>query len=238
MKRVFLYGSVLLVTAVIAGKFSLSKAQSAPSHPLVTAAEYQRWQTELSNWGRWGKDDEMGTLNLITPAKRKAAAALVKEGVSISLAADPDTVKAVDNPNPYEHAMLGIGSDRFGVSFHGQAHTHLDSLAHHFDFGGAGYNGYKPDEALVMKQGGHPKNSIHNVKNGILTRGVLIDIPRLRGVPYLEPGTPIYAEDLEAWEKKANVKVGPGDAILLRTGRWARRAKVGPWGVQQGFAGY
>jgi hypothetical protein len=96
----------------------------------VTAEQYQRWKTELSNWGRWGKEDEIGALNLITPAKRRQAAALVKEGVSVSLAADTDTVKAVDNPNPYEVTMQGIGSDRIAINYHGIAHTHLDSLAH------------------------------------------------------------------------------------------------------------
>src|SRR5439155_19787469 len=75
------------------------------------------------------------------------------------------------------------------------------------------------------------------MKNGIMTRGILIDVPRLRGVPYLEPGTPIYAEDLEAWEKKSGVKIAPGDALLVRTGRWARRAQLGPWNVGQRAAG-
>ena len=91
------------------------------------------------------------------------------------------------------------------------------------------YNGYKPDPDAVLKANRHSKNSIHNVKNGIFTRGVLIDIPRLKGVPYLEQGTPIYVEDLEAWEKQAGVKVGPGDALFVRTGVWARRKAVGPY---------
>ncbi len=76
---------------------------------------------------------------------------------------------------------------------------------------------------------GHTRNSIHNVKTGIFTRGILIDIPRLKGVPYLEPGTPIYVSDIEAWEKRAGVRVGPGDAVFVRTGVWARRKAVGPW---------
>ena len=193
----------------------------------VTPEQYERWKKELSNWGRWGKEDQLGALNLITPAKRKQAAALVKEGVSVSMAADADTVKAVDNPNPYELKMLSIGSDEIAVNYHGIAHTHLDSLAHINDKG-VFYNGYKPDPAKVLQQG-HEKNSIHNVKNGIFTRGILIDIPRLKGVPYLEPGTPIYVEDLEAWEKKAGVKVGPGDALFVRAGVWARRKAQGPW---------
>jgi kynurenine formamidase len=123
--------------------------------------------------------------------------------------------------------MLTIGSDEIAVNYHGIAHTHLDSLAHINDKG-IFYNGYKPESDRVLKQG-HEKNSIHNVKDGIFTRGILIDIPRLKGVPYLEPGTPIYVEDLEAWEKKAGVKVSAGDALFVRTGVWARRKALGPW---------
>ena len=123
--------------------------------------------------------------------------------------------------------MLGIGNDRLAVTYHGITHTHLDSLAHIND-NGVFYNGYKPDPDAVMKEG-HSKNSIHNVKNGIFTRGVLIDIPRLKGVPYLEPGTPIYIEDLEAWERQVGVKLTAGDALFVRTGVWARRKALGPW---------
>ncbi len=113
-------------------------------------------------------------------------------------------------------------------AYHGITHTHLDALAHIND-NGTFYNGYKPDPAEVQKANRHFKNSIHNLKSGIFTRGVLIDIPRLKGVPYLEQGTPIYVEDLEAWEKQAGVKVGPGDALFVRTGVWARRKAVGPY---------
>jgi len=214
-------GSLLLLMTLAAVTLS-----SQPAH-VVTPEQYEGWKKSLSNWGRWGKDDQIGALNLITPAKRKQAASLVKEGVSVSMAGDPDTVKAVDNPNPYEFKMLTIGTDQIGVNYHGIAHTHLDSLAHIND-NGVFFNGYKPDADTVMKQG-HAKNSIHNLKNGIFTRGILIDIPRLKGVPYLEPGTPIYVEDLEAWEKKAGVKVSAGDALFVRTGVWARRKAVGPW---------
>ena len=98
----------------------------------------------------------------------------------MSLAGDANTVEAVDNPYPYEHEMLGISSDRLAVRYHGISHTHLDALAHVND-DGVFYNGYAPDADAVAE--GHPKNSIHNLKSGIVTRGVLIDIPRLRGVP-------------------------------------------------------
>ena len=194
----------------------------------VTREQFEQWKKDLNNWNRWGKDDEVGTMNLITPAKRKQAAALVREGFSVSLAGDADTQMAIDNPQPYEHQMLALGSDRFGVAFHGIAHTHLDSLAH-INYDGVFYNGYRPDPDQVMKNNGHAKNSIHNLKNGIFTRGILIDIPVLRGVKYLEPGTPIYVEDIEAWLKKAGLKVQPGDALFVRAGVWARRKESGPY---------
>ena len=88
----------------------------------MTKAQFEQWKKDLTNWGRWGKDDEIGTLNLITAAKRKQAAGLVKEGYSVSLAGDADTVQAVDNTQPYEHTMLAIGNDRIGVAFHGITH--------------------------------------------------------------------------------------------------------------------
>ena len=200
---------------------------TALSQQPITRAQFEKWKAELSNWGRWGKDDQIGALNLITPAKRRQAAALVREGFSVSLSRDADTEKAIDNPDPFEHSMITTGSDRMGVIPHGVAHTHLDSLAH-INYDGVFYNGYKPNPDTVMKTG-HTRNSIVNLKNGIFTRGILVDLPRLKGVPYVEPGTPIYASDIEAWEKMAGVKITAGDALFIRTGRWARRAKLGPF---------
>src|SRR5262245_65050389 len=126
MSRILCVG-LFVVLAMTNGQ--TPAAQSSSNHT-VTAAQYEQWKKDLSNWGRWGKDDKIGTMNLITPAKRKQAAGLVKEGFSVSLASDPDEVKAIDNPNPYQHEMNGIGSDQWGVSYHGQTHTHLDALAH------------------------------------------------------------------------------------------------------------
>jgi kynurenine formamidase len=225
--RRVLSGLIALMTclAVTATQMGVG-AQSSARQP-VSAAQYELWKTQLSNWGRWGAADEIGTLNLITATKRRDAARLVRDGVSVSLSSDADTVKAVDNPNPYEVTMQGIASDRLAINYHGIAHTHLDSLAH-INENGVFYNGYKPDAAAVARDR-HAKNSIHNFKGGVFTRGILIDIPRLKGVPYLEPGTTIYVEDLEAWEKQAGVKVGPGDALFVRTGVWARRKVEGPW---------
>ena len=220
---------IVSVVAVLVLTLSAGTPQSTVTGDRkVTPQQFEQWKKDLNNWGRWGKDDEIGTMNFITPAKRKQAAALVKEGFSVSLAADVDTEKAIDNPQPYEHEMLGLGTDRIGVAFHGIAHTHLDSLAH-INYDGVFYNGYKPDPDQVKKADGHAKNSIHNLKNGIFTRGILIDIPLMKGVKYLEPGTPIYVEDIEAWLKRAGLKLSAGDAVFVRAGVWARRKEVGPY---------
>jgi kynurenine formamidase len=234
MKTSTVSSSALALAGLFGGLFGplswWARAQQAPSRPLVTPAEYERWQTELSNWGRWGKDDELGTLNLITPTKRKQAAGLAKEGFSVSLARDANANKELDNPCPIEWELTTDApetvTDRIAYPcIHGPGTTHLDSFAHMF-FNGRMWNGFSRN--LVTKKDGATKLSILTMKNGIVTRGVLYDIPKLKGLPYLEPGTRIFPEDLEAWEKMAGVKATPGDALILRWGKWARRAKIGP----------
>jgi kynurenine formamidase len=200
-----------------------------------TLVEFDELFQRVKNWGRWGKEDQLGSANLVTVAKRKQAVALVKSGVTVSLAHNPLTERAEDNANPFEHTMLrGFSMDRYAVSYHGYAHSHIDALCHIL-YKDQTYNGYARAEVNTEK--GCTKLGIDNLKNGIVTRGILLDIPRLKGVEYLEPSTAVYVEDLEAWEKKAGVKISSGDAILLRTGRWARRAKLGPWNVGQTAAG-
>jgi kynurenine formamidase len=220
------------ITAVLALLLSaLCLAANDPHH--ATKADVERWMTELSNWGRWGKTDQLGTYNLITPAKRIEAAALVKEGLAVSLSHDTLMEKAPDNPDPFIHKMTYTGAhpngdwfmDEYTVRFHGLAHTHMDALAH-TAWHGKMYNGFPQ---LDVTEQGAKELGITGFRNGIFTRAVLVDIPRLKGLPYLEPGVPIYPEDLEAWEKKAGVKIGSGDVVLIRTGRWARRAAKGPW---------
>ena len=113
-----LFASIVAVLAV--GTLSSQATKLASAHT-VTPAEYEKWKRDLSNWGRWGQDDQIGALNLITAAKRKQAAALVREGYSVSIAGDADIVKAIDNPNPYELKMLTIGTDQIAVNYHGIA---------------------------------------------------------------------------------------------------------------------
>ena len=215
---------------------------AAAAKPQMTQADVERLVKELSNWGRWGTDDQRGALNLITPEKRAAAAKLVKRGLSVSLARDVEKKPAVDNKYPFNHTMLLLGknavgqfsSDRFSVAYHGVTHTHMDSLCHLFHRGRM-YNGFSRDE---VGADGAAKLGIQNVKTGIFTRGILIDIPRLRGVPYLEPGSAIYPEELDAWEKHAKLRVKSGDVVFIRTGRWARRDERGAWDTnKEGMAG-
>ena len=214
------------------------------SHDL-NQADIERLMEELSNWGRWGPSDELGAANLITPAKRLEAIALATEGITVSLAHRLLTDEAADVSRPFERRMLGLPdptrkpvfrggvSDNYNISYHGYSHSHIDSLCHIL-YKGLMYNGVSQE---TITEEGCSNASIASLQAGIVTRGVLIDIPRLKGVPYLEPGTPIYMEDLEAWEEMASVTVRPGDALFVRTGRWARRADVGPWAVSEQTAG-
>jgi len=199
------------------GLFMAAALLPAQSNHKATESDVDRWMTELSNWGRWGKADQLGTLNLITPEKRREAAALVKEGFSVSMAHDVLKDKAVDNEGPFNHTMLpenhGFHTDNFSVSFHGMGQTHIDALCH-ASYQGKLYNGFPAD---AIGAGGCPKDSIIAAKTGIVTRGVIIDIARMKGVEYLEPGTPIYPEDIAAWEKQTGVKVSAGDAVFVRT---------------------
>ncbi len=218
-----------------------ARADDAPARHKLAKADVEEMMKSLSNWGRWGKGDQLGTLNLITPAKRKQAAALVREGVPVSLA--HDVIKEpTDGSAPFIHRMVSLpkpdveasfASDEYAVNYHGFAHTHMDALCH-FIYRGKLYNGFSQAEVTGA---GSRKLGIGNVKNGIFTRGVLMDIPRLLDVRFLEGGRAIYPEDLDAWEKKAGVRVGRGDAVLFRTGRWARRQIEGPWDIQKGSSG-
>jgi kynurenine formamidase len=236
----FAAGLALAGTAAPAAQAQTARADSSPQ-------DFVRLQKQLSNWNRWGANDQIGAVNLITPQKRKAALGTVREGLSYSMARDAETKEAVDNPAPIirkttrvgrgqQPGSAGIGgtSDNFFISYHGYAHTHMDTLCH-FLYDGKMYNGYSEDE---VTEDGAAKNSIINFKNGFITRGVLMDMARHKGLDWLEPGTAIYPEDLEAWEKKAGVRVQSGDVMIVRTGRWPRRDAKGPWSIQgEGLAG-
>jgi len=203
---------------------SLSNARGQdekfPGPTKMSAAEFDHLFKEINNWGRWGKDDTLGTVNLITDAKRKQAASLVKTGITVSIAHDLSTEEAPDNPYPIQQVVApNFRTDTYFFRYHGTFITHEDALCHYT------YNDRVYNDRPLNTKACFP--DIDNSKDGIVTRGILIDIPRLKGLPYLEPEVAVYPKDIEAWEKMADVKIGSGDAIILRTGRWAGRAKVG-----------
>jgi len=238
---------VLALATLCAAGAGASLAETSDPH-LVTQQTIDGWKKSLNNWGRWGPNDQKGTLNLVTPDVRKRAAGLVTAGIAVSLEReltpellDPEAPPAA-RPAPLAQRMLSGppkrptgATDLLSIAAHGYTITHFDALGHHL-FNGKMYNGYSGNEYLSMEKGLR-RDSLAAFADGVFTRGVLVDIPALKGIPYLEPGTPIYAEDIEAWEKRTGVRIGPGDAVFIRTGRWEREAAKGPWDISKSAAG-
>src|SRR5262245_16022412 len=167
------------VPAVVLTGWFVEAARSEGRKPITNEAEFRLAMREVSNWGRWGPDDEMGASNLITPAKRRQAAALVKEGLSISLAHDVIQEDAPDAGSRLERTVLNVSdtgaADRYQYTgtYHGAIHSHLDAVDCHVMFEGKGYNGRSADE--IKPAGGCPKGSIQAQKDGIFTRAILFD---------------------------------------------------------------
>jgi kynurenine formamidase len=220
---------------------------------IPTEAEVLGWYTSLSNWGRWGPDDELGTINLITPEKRRQAAGLVQAGVVVSCARTIGYEPAPDGPMPPQHFMLRSGEgavtettvgrtnarDAFLIAPHGQTITHLDAPSHTFIRADPAapwtmYNGKPRDRVQTVD--GATAGSIELVGEGIVSRGVLLDIARLRGVPWLDAADAVFPEDLEAAEAAQGVRVEPGDILFVRTGFPRQRAERGPFPSSQGVA--
>ena len=215
------------------------------TEPAVSAHEFGELFAALSNWGRWGDDDERGTLHYLTPDRVLAAAKLVRDGFSVTLSLPLNTHPAIDNPKPADHYMTelspvdtGSGSlhfikDYVGADFHHDGHTHIDALCH-IAYEGAMYNG-RPADAVT--EDGASVNTIEVLKDGLVGRGVLLDIPRLHGVPWLEPGQHVFRDELEVAEREQGVRVEPGDILLVRTGHARRLAELGPWDTADAKAG-
>ena len=206
----------------------VARPPASSNAPGATKEEFERWMKELTNWGRWGKDDQLGTANLFTAEKRKQALGLARLGTNVSLGHDVVDAKGSDGAFPFSLNMLfrddrRLVRDRIDIDYHGGFFTHFDALCH-VVYEGKIYNGL--DFNSIVTDDGCSKMGITGLKAGVITRGVLIDLPRLKGVPYLTPGTRIYRQDIEAWEKQAGVKVGSGDVLLVRNGRWTRRAQL------------
>jgi kynurenine formamidase len=210
----------------------------------MSAADFQALYERLRGHAQWGNDDRRGTLNHITAARLLAAASEVQIGRSVTMAS-PLAGSAADNPEPGARHMkhlpgessdvagLSFAADQLAMNVHGDVDSHIDALCH-VSYQGMLYNGVAP--AAVTSQGASVL-SVDDAHDGIVGRGVLLDIPALRGVPWLEPGDHVTAADLAAAQEAQQVHVGPGDLLFVRVGHRRRREELGPWDTASSRAG-
>ncbi len=210
----------------------------------MTEAEFRTLYERLRRGIPWPPEDRRGALNYITPAEIRAAAAEVSMGRSVSLAAPLESRVTADDPDPARHQMTGTAADappaglsfamdRLAMNIHGNADSHLDALCHVM-FDGHLYNGVPADTVTAQ---GAAELSVEVARDGITGRGVLLDIPRLRGVRWLEPGDQVTAGDLARAADAQQVEVRRGDLLFVRVGHRRRRTELGPWDVASARAG-
>ncbi|MEG3627586.1 cyclase family protein [Streptomyces poriticola] len=211
----------------------------------MTDEAFRDLYRELRESAPRGPEDRRGTLRRLTPERVVAASAEVRTGRTVSLAAPVETDPGPDNPHPASHRMLTpadgdagpdglhFALDRFAMNVHGNADSHLDALCHVIYDGGL----YNDVPASSVTPEGAGALTLDTVRDGIVGRGVLLDVPRLRGVPWLEPGEHVTAGDLAAAEEAQGVRTGPGDLLLVRVGHGRRRAELGAWQAAEARAG-
>jgi kynurenine formamidase len=207
--------------------------------------EFQELFESVRNWGRWGTEDRLGALNFVRPEHIRRAASLVRLGRTISLSLPVNTAAGPDNRHPAVHYMatghdddIGSGSLRFatdyiGMEFHGDCHTHIDALCH-VSYGGRLYNDVPVDRVSTK---GASDLDISDYARGIVGRGVLIDIPRVRGISWVEPGEAVTRAEIEHAEAVLNVRLEEGDILVFRTGHHRRRLELGSWNSSHSGAG-
>jgi len=211
---------------------------------VMSEAEFRALYQRLRGQLPWGRDDRRGALNYLTPEEVRAAVREVKLGRTVSLAAPVENWPAADNPEPARHEMKGplgsdagpgvsFGMDRIAMNIHGNADSHIDALCHVM-FDGTLHNGLAAD---TVDENGAAELSIDVAADGIVGRGVLLDIPRSRGVPWLEPGDSVTVDDVLAAERDQGVRAGRGDIVCVRVGHRSRRAEQGPWDAARARAG-
>ena len=220
-------------------------ARSRPaSQAAMTEAEFRKLYAQLREELPWGPDDRRGALNNLRPQDVLAAVGEVSLGRTISLSVPIEAKVAADNPVPAVHQMIGtaatasdegmsFGMDRLAMNVHGNADSHMDALCHVM-FDQALYNGVP---AAAVSDSGAADLSIEVARDGIAGRGVLLDIPAVRGVPWLEPGDYVTADDLIAAEQRQGVRFGRGDLLFVRVGHRLRRDEHGPWDAASERAG-
>jgi kynurenine formamidase len=218
--------------------------QGAP-HVDLSASDFNRLFRELVNWGRWDDRPGVGALHYLTADRIAAATGLVRRGLTVSLGRTLNTQGGIDNPEPADHRMtlltdvdVGSGSLRFakdyvGLDYHNEGHTHVDAFCH-VAYEGKLYGGLPVAQVTAR---GAAADAIDMLRDGLVGRGVLLDIPRARGVRWLEPGEHVFADDLDAAERAQGVSVGVGDILLVRTGHAHRLSQVGPWDTLKRKAG-
>jgi kynurenine formamidase len=214
----------------------------ATEYPIPATEALDAMFVSLTNWSRWGTTDQRGTLNFLTDAHRVDASRLVETGESLSLAHDLATEPMPEHPNPVQHYMLASGDardssgipgyeatrDHLALDVHGLWTTHVDALSHMF-VRGQMYGGRPASE---VRSDGARANTILTLADGVIGRGVLLDIPRALGHPYLDIGEVVTVADLESSEVAQDVRVGSGDILLVAWGREARKRAT------RGFDGF
>jgi len=211
----------------------------------LTADEFRALYQRVKRMSQWGPADRRGALNNISSAQVVAAASDVWRGRAVSLAAPVESQAALDNPDPAVHQMtqpgispvpvsgLSFAMDRLAMNIHGNADSHIDALCHVI-FDGTLYNGIGAD---AVTADGATELSIEVAGDGIVGRGLLLDIPRVRGVAWLEPGDHVTADDLIAAEALQEVRIQQGDLLFVRVGHRSRRTALGPWDSSNARAG-
>ena len=210
----------------------------------MTEASFRELYDRLRASRPWGPEDRRGALNYLTPAQVLAAMGEVRLGRTVSLEAPVEDRVTMDNPDPAHHPMTGTADDakpsglsfamdRLEMNVHGNADSHMDALCHVM-YDGTLYNGVP---AGTVSSKGAAELTIEVAKDGVVGRGVLLDIPRLYGVPWLEPGDFVTADDLVAAEQAQQVRVGEGDLLFVRVGHRRRRDEMGAWDAAAARAG-
>lgn len=212
-----------------------SAPAAQPASARMTEAEFRSLYERLAGARPWGPADRRGALNHLTPDKALEATSEVTLGRSVSLAAPIEGDVTPDNPEPARHLLrrspadvrrgVAFNLDRIDMNVHGDADSHIDALSHVI-FDGEQYNDMPAESG---RGAATVELSIAKAADGIVGRGVLLDVPRSRGVAWLEPGDHVTIDDVLAAERDQGVRVGPGDILLVRVGHRDRRREHGPW---------
>ena len=197
--------------------------------------ELKAYLREHRNWGRWPDDPEAGAANLITPEKKAAAARLVRTGRSVSLSRPWPIEPTPENPDPASLYVMSVGDktgggalDYMSVAYHGHSVTHVDSLCHFWDEDGM-WGGHDPTEAIVYD--GVKHGSVDAWYAGLMTRGVLLDVPKHRGQPYVTHDQPVHGWELQEIAEAEGLELRPGDAVMVYSGREVYASENhGTWG--------